>query len=153
MEALLTADKRGANANLYKLLCDQCNQPTKLCPYRGFSIINRSENRPSLKEIVVSLTRSVCRATNGRHVQKIEGRIDGERRPVWFVYSGMGSQWAGMARDMMRIACFRDSIISCTAAVSAYECDPYALIMHGDEDVWTNTMNCIVCITAVQVQS
>lgn len=87
-----------------------------------------------------------------RHMQKIEGRIDGERCPVWFVYSGMGSQWAGMARDMMRIACFRDSIMSCTAAVSAYECDPYALIMHGDDNVWTNTMNCIVCITAVQVQ-
>lgn len=33
-----------------------------------------------------------------------------EKRPVWYVFSGMGTQWPGMAKDLMRIKIFRESI-------------------------------------------
>lgn len=36
--------------------------------------------------------------------------FSGVRRPVWFVYSGMGSQWAGMATQLMRIPIFAAAI-------------------------------------------
>lgn len=32
------------------------------------------------------------------------------KRPVWFVYSGMGSQWATMGAELMRIPIFAASI-------------------------------------------
>lgn len=36
--------------------------------------------------------------------------FSGLKRPVWFVYSGMGSQWAGMATELMRIPVFAAAI-------------------------------------------
>lgn len=33
-----------------------------------------------------------------------------EKRPVWYVFSGMGSQWPAMAKDLMQIEIFRKSI-------------------------------------------
>ena len=32
-------------------------------------------------------------------------------------------------------------------------CDPYSLIMNSNAEIWKNTMNCMVCITAIQVPS
>ena len=100
-----------------------------------------------------------------RDVAKIQNN---DNRPVWFIYSGMGSQWAGMAQvqwlfsqyswqfanfqELMRIDRFRESIVDCTEAVRPLGCDPMALIMDGNEKIWDNTMNCMVCITAVQVR-
>lgn len=34
----------------------------------------------------------------------------GEPRPIWFVYSGMGSQWPGMGADLMKIPIFAQSV-------------------------------------------
>lgn len=36
--------------------------------------------------------------------------FDNARRPLWFVYSGMGSQWAGMGAQLMRIPIFAAAI-------------------------------------------
>lgn len=33
-----------------------------------------------------------------------------EKRPVWYVFSGMSTQWPGMAKDLMEIELFRESI-------------------------------------------
>jgi fatty acid synthase len=74
-----------------------------------------------------------------------------DKRPVWFIYSGMGSQWVGMGQEMMVFDNFRESILKCSDALRHLGCDPYSLIMKGDDEVWTNTMNCMVCITAIQV--
>ena len=94
-------------------------------------------------------------------------------RPVWFVYSGMGSQWPGMAQELMRLDPFRQSVLKCSECVHALfqyaymtptdpmtcsalrhlGCDPYSLIMNSNAEIWKNTMNCMVCITAIQVPS
>jgi fatty acid synthase, animal type len=34
----------------------------------------------------------------------------GVKRPIWFVFSGMGSQWSGMAKDLMKIPTFAAAI-------------------------------------------
>ncbi|CAH2228583.1 jg26335, partial [Pararge aegeria aegeria] len=36
--------------------------------------------------------------------------FDDAKRPLWFVYSGMGSQWAGMGAQLMRIPVFAAAI-------------------------------------------
>jgi fatty acid synthase len=52
--ALDEAERRLNNPYFYKLLSDQCNQPTNLCSYRGFTIMNRSQGRPPYRDTVVS---------------------------------------------------------------------------------------------------
>lgn len=36
--------------------------------------------------------------------------FDDAKHPLWFVYSGMGSQWAGMGTQLMRIPIFAAAI-------------------------------------------
>lgn len=36
--------------------------------------------------------------------------FSGEKPPLWFVFSGMGSQWPGMGADLMRIPTFAAAI-------------------------------------------
>lgn len=35
---------------------------------------------------------------------------DDAKRPLWFVYSGMGSQWSGMGTELMRLPIFSAAI-------------------------------------------
>lgn len=75
-----------------------------------------------------------------------------DARPVWFIYSGMGSQWPAMGRQLMRhVPVFAQSMDACAAALKDVHVDPRALINSDDATVWKNTMHCIVCITAIQV--
>lgn len=36
--------------------------------------------------------------------------FDEIQRPLWFVYSGMGSQWPGMGKQLMRLPIFAEAI-------------------------------------------
>lgn len=36
--------------------------------------------------------------------------FDEMKRPLWYVYSGMGSQWPGMGEQLMRIPIFAAAI-------------------------------------------
>jgi fatty acid synthase len=36
--------------------------------------------------------------------------VSNEKRPIWFIFSGMGSQWPGMAKELMELEIFRNSI-------------------------------------------
>lgn len=50
--------------------------------------------------------------TEGETISLAETVIysDNAKRPLWFVYSGMGSQWAGMGAQLMRIPIFAAAI-------------------------------------------
>ncbi|XP_070380711.1 fatty acid synthase-like [Dermacentor albipictus] len=72
-------------------LLNRVGQPSvKLFPYRGFAIIP-----------VDNSDRTVVKATE---------RAPSEKRPLWFVFNGVGCQWNGMARQMMHFEVFADSI-------------------------------------------
>lgn len=73
-----------------------------------------------------------------------------EKRPVWFVYSGMGSQWAAMAKGMMVIDIFRESIERSQEIMKGY-CDVMDLIMNEDEKTLDTTVAPFVSIAAVQI--
>ncbi|KAI8442374.1 hypothetical protein MSG28_005896 [Choristoneura fumiferana] len=48
--------------------------------------------------------------------------FDGGDRPLWFVYSGMGSQWAGMGAQLMRIPIFSAAIERFSHSVGELGC-------------------------------
>jgi len=56
-------------------------------------------------------------------------------------------------QDLLKIPHFRRSIGECAKAVREFGVDPLAMIGHPDERLWGNTMNCMVCITSIQVPS
>ena len=74
-----------------------------------------------------------------------------ETRPVWYVFTGMGTQWHGMGRDLMQLDVFRDSILKSDATLKQHGIQLYDLIMTGEETAFEQTLNSFVGIAAIQV--
>jgi len=71
--------------------------------------------------------------------------------PVWFVFSGMGSQWSGMGRDLMQFEVFENSIKKSALCLSQHGIDLYDIIMNANDETFDNVLNSFVSIAAVQV--
>lgn len=74
-----------------------------------------------------------------------------EKRPIWFIYSGMGSQWASMAKEMMAVGTFRQGIYKCANVLAGEGIDLIDILTKSDESKFDNILNSFVSIAAVQV--
>lgn len=95
--------------------------------HRGFTVVGNGEINRELVEIVE------------------------ENRPIWYIYSGMGSQWAGMALDLMQVDAFKNSITRCAEALRPEGVDLIEIITKSDENTFVNILNSFISITAIQV--
>ncbi|XP_047538488.1 fatty acid synthase-like [Vanessa atalanta] len=89
-------------------------------------------------------TKTVALARNIQHFY-------GARRPVCFVYSGMGSNWTEIASQLMRVPVFAATIDKCQKALSPSGINLTKLIMHPDTKTNDNIVNSFVGIAAVQI--
>ena len=117
---------------LQALLSNQANLPAKDTPFRGYMLINREGNQAPTKDIQkVSIT---------------------EPRPIYFVYSGMGSQWPGMGIKLMEIPIFNDSLKQSSKTLEEFGLDVYKMLCNPDPEQYKgNTLNCMLAITAIQI--
>lgn len=100
-------------------------------PYRGYMIIDKEEDKYRYRRTIAD-TKQI--------------------QPLWLVFSGMGSQWAGMGNQMMRIEVFRKSIEKSARVLKQFDVDLLQLILEEDESLWTkHTVNSFVAITAMQI--
>lgn len=56
-------------------------------------------------------------------------------RPIWFVFGGMGSQWPGMASDLMEIPCFAESVKRCDAYIRPIGFDIIDIITNPNPEI------------------
>ncbi|CAH0402645.1 unnamed protein product [Chilo suppressalis] len=84
------------------------------------------------------------------HYSRVEYHDD-VSRPLWFVYSGMGSQWIGMARDLMRIPIFNQTIQRCHKFLEPKGIDLTHILTSSDKDIFNNILNSFIGITSVQI--
>ncbi|XP_076644466.1 fatty acid synthase [Halictus rubicundus] len=82
-----------------------------------------------------------------REIQEYSGM----KRPVWFVFSGMGSQWPGMGESLMRFPTFAKAIQKCDAALKPFGVDIVDIITNKDKKTFDNILNSFVGIAAVQI--
>ncbi|XP_049874376.1 fatty acid synthase [Pectinophora gossypiella] len=75
----------------------------------------------------------------------------GEPRPVWFVFAGMGSQWAGMARQLLALPVFAESIARSAAALRPHGLDLVHVLTEAPDSAFDDVINSFVSIAAVQV--
>ncbi|KAF6202923.1 hypothetical protein GE061_003330 [Apolygus lucorum] len=73
------------------------------------------------------------------------------KKEIWYVFSGMGTQWAGMGRAFMCLQPFNKAIHRCAAALSAEGLDLLNLINNGTEETFDNILNNFVSIACIQV--
>ncbi|XP_047503403.1 fatty acid synthase [Pieris napi] len=94
--------------------------------HRGFSVLSN----PPLEEI---------------------SEVESGARPVWFVFSGMGSQWAGMARGLLRLPAFARSVERSAAALKPHGLDLLHVLTEAPDAAFDDVINSFVSIAAVQV--
>ena len=81
------------------------------------------------------------------HAQKVSSEV----RPLWFVFSGLGSQWPCMGRDLMTLDCFRESIMRSDALLRPHGVHLLDLLMTSEDDAFDGCVNTMVGIAAIQV--
>lgn len=75
----------------------------------------------------------------------------GDKRPLWFVFSGMGSQWAGMGLTLMKIPVFAAAVHKCHQLLKPKGVDLIRIITDTDPTTFDNILNSFVGIAAIQV--
>ncbi|XP_016956349.1 fatty acid synthase isoform X1 [Drosophila biarmipes] len=75
----------------------------------------------------------------------------GLRRPIVWVYSGMGSQWYEMGSSLMTIPRFRESIENCHQTLLSKGLDLKHILTSNDPEIYQNILHSFVGIAAVQI--
>ncbi|XP_014245947.1 fatty acid synthase-like [Cimex lectularius] len=75
----------------------------------------------------------------------------GVKRPIWFVFSGMGSQWCGMGTELLKLPCFARAIHKCQEVLKPEGIDVIKIITSQDQKMFDNILHSFVGIAAVQI--
>jgi fatty acid synthase len=75
----------------------------------------------------------------------------GSKRPVWFLFSDIGSQWPGMGKSLLTLPVFAAAINKCQEALKPHGVDVIDIITCDDSRIFNNILNCFVGIAACQV--
>ncbi|XP_024885303.1 fatty acid synthase [Temnothorax curvispinosus] len=85
------------------------------------------------------------------HIPKETENYLGTTRPIWFVFSGMGSQWPGMGIDLLRFPVFAEAVRKCDAVLRPRGVDIIDILTNKDKSTFDNILNSFVGIAAVQI--
>lgn len=72
-------------------------------------------------------------------------------RPLWYVFSGMGSQWPNMGKQMMKMEAFKRSIMSCDVILQRHGVSLFDIIMNGGDNIYDKCLNSFLGIASIQV--
>lgn len=103
--------------------------------YRGFGIFRHDEQTQ----------KAICLQ---RDIQYFN---EGEKRKIVWVYSGIGSQWAGMGADLMKIPVFAESINYCHDILIEKGVDLKHIITSSDKSLFSNVLNSYLGIVSIEI--
>uniref|UniRef100_A0AAN0MN29 Fatty acid synthase n=1 Tax=Bubalus bubalis TaxID=89462 RepID=A0AAN0MN29_BUBBU len=78
-------------------------------------------------------------------------QVPAGKRPLWFICTGMGTQWRGMGLSLMRLSRFRDSILRSDEAVKPLGLQVSQLLQSTDEAIFDDIVISFVSLTAIQI--
>lgn len=70
---------------------------------------------------------------------------------MWFVFSGMGSQWAGMIEGLLQLEPFAKSINRAANVLKDEGLDLLSILKSRDESTFDNVLYSAVSIASMQV--
>ncbi|XP_051173561.1 fatty acid synthase-like [Leptopilina boulardi] len=73
------------------------------------------------------------------------------KREIWYMFSGMGSQWVGMGKDLLHIPVFAEAISKCNKVLQPHGIDIVRIITEEDSKMFDNIVNSFVGIAAIQI--
>lgn len=87
---------------------------------------------------------------SGQDVVKFADQAPAAKRPLWFVFTGMGCQWNGMAKQMMQFDVFARSIRKSHEVVKQFDIDLIDLVT-SDNASNATMVSPFVSVAAIQV--
>ncbi|KAJ7984800.1 hypothetical protein DPEC_G00358530 [Dallia pectoralis] len=130
-EAVSTILRKGkehpGDAGFLCLLNDVSGVPTAAMPYRGYTLIGSKDD-----------------------ITEVE-KTEATPRPLWYICSGMGTQWGGMGRSLMQMPEFRESILRSDVALKDTGLCVSRLLMDADESTFEDTVQAFVGLAAIQI--
>jgi fatty acid synthase len=107
-------------------------------PHRGYMIIKDKPEKAEDGSVQYEYQRTVSDAYRSS--------------PVWLVFSGMGSQWTSMAKTLMPLKVFADSITRSAEVLKPFGIDLMHLLTSDDDmALKKSTTNAFVAITSMQL--
>ncbi|XP_070708258.1 fatty acid synthase [Pempheris klunzingeri] len=109
------------------LLNEVSGVPAASMPYRGYALIGSQSDVMEVQQVQASA------------------------RPLWYICSGMGTQWAGMGRSLMQLPDFRESILRSDEALKDTGLVVSRLLMDADDATFEDTVHAFVGLAAIQI--
>ncbi|KAM5273320.1 fatty acid synthase [Ctenodactylus gundi] len=109
------------------MLNDIALAPLVTMPFRGYTVLGAEGSAQEIQQVPAS------------------------QRPLWFICSGMGTQWCGMGRSLMRLGAFRDSILRSDEALKPLGVKVSELLLSTYEGTFEDVVHALVSLTAIQI--
>ncbi|XP_004639517.1 fatty acid synthase [Octodon degus] len=131
LEAVQSLLEQGCQHNqdlaFVSMLNDIAATPPSAMPFRGYAVLGVEGG--------------------GQEVQQVPSG----KRPLWFICSGMGTQWYGMGVSLMRLNGFRDSILRSDEALKPVGLKVSNLVLSTEENTYDDVVHALVSLTAIQI--
>ncbi|KAI4485852.1 hypothetical protein M0804_006341 [Polistes exclamans] len=88
--------------------------------------------------------------TANKNKREIEKYSD-IKRPICYIFSGLGSEWPGMGQALMRFTVFAKAIEKCDAVLKPRKLNIYDILSKKDNSIFDNVLHSSVGIAAVQI--
>lgn len=102
--------------------------------YRGYGLYEQSEEKSN----------ATCLVQDVQH-------YSGIKRPIVWVYSGMGSQWCEMGADLLKIQIFADAVERCHGILALRGLNLKEILTSNDKKMFDNILHSFVGIAAIQI--
>ncbi|XP_055553792.1 fatty acid synthase [Falco cherrug] len=119
--------KHGGCSPFVSLLTDISVVPVSSMPYRGYALVGTESD-----------------------IQEVQ-QVQASGRPLWYICSGMGTQWTGMGLSLMKLDLFRQSILRSDEALKNTGLKVSDLLLQADENTFDDTVHAFVGLAAIQI--
>lgn len=119
--------KHGGCSPFVSLLSDISAVPVSSMPYRGYTLVGTESD---IKEVQ---------------------QVQASGRPLWYICSGMGTQWKGMGLSLMKLDLFHQSILRSDEALKNTGLKVSDLLLKADENTFDDTVHAFVGLAAIQI--
>ncbi|XP_054249700.1 fatty acid synthase [Indicator indicator] len=128
VETLIQESRKHVGCNAYLSLLNEISSVSaSSMPYRGYTLVGSEDDI--------------------REVQQVQA----SGRPLWYICSGMGTQWKDMGVSLMRLDLFRQSILRSDEALKSTGIKVSELLLHADESTFDDTVNAFIGLAAIQI--
>ena len=120
-------------------------------PYRGMNSFEWKFNFKSLNQNLGSLFIKRLADNSYEYKRQLSLFSLKTKRPVWFVFAGLGGQWIGMAKALMPIKMFADRIEECHQILTPYGIDIKHLLLSEDKESMSSMTSKFCATTAIEI--